>query len=103
MSCPHGKLDGCAVCEEFARLRAELADAKKAARPCTSAMDNVVAWRLGEIAMAAADHPAGDLIDTGLVLRRMLEERGFRLCFTGREFSGSHDRCEALAAKERDE
>ena len=53
--------------------------------------------------MAAADHPAGDLIDTGLVLRRMLEERGFRLCFTGREFSGSHDRCEALAAKERDE
>jgi hypothetical protein len=64
------------------------------ARPTNSAMNNVVAWRLGMIAHDAVNHPAGDLIDRGLVLRRLLEERGFRLCYTGTEFSGSHTPCD---------
>lgn len=43
-------------------------------------MDNTLAWRLGGIARAAAaDKKAGDLIDTGLILRRLLEEAGFGL------------------------
>lgn len=61
------------------------------ARKVTAAMDNVIAWRLGEIARAAAQAPAGDLIDTGLGLLKMLEEKGFVLSYTGPEFPGSHD------------
>jgi hypothetical protein len=45
--------------------------------PLTAALDNVLAWRLGEIAHAASKAPAGDLIDTGLILLRMLGEKGF--------------------------
>jgi len=48
-------------------------------RPLTSAMDNVDAWRLGECAHEASRAPAGDLIDTGLVLLRLLEEKGYEL------------------------
>lgn len=47
--------------------------------PLTSSMDNVLASRLGEIAKKAAKAPAGDYIDTGLVLRSLLEEAGFEL------------------------
>lgn len=64
------------------------------ARPTNSAMTNVLAWRLGEIARDAAKHPAGDLIDRGLVLQKLLHEGGFRLCYTGTEFSGSHWPCD---------
>lgn len=59
-------------------------------RRVTNAMDNVVAWRLGEIVRRASEEPAGDYIDTGLILLRMLEEKNFVLCYDGREFSGSH-------------
>jgi len=45
----------------------------------TAAMDNVLAWRLGEACNAAAREPAGDLIDRGLALRKQLEDRGFLL------------------------
>lgn len=47
-----------------------------------SGMDNVFAWRLGEIALDAGDpkrKDVGDLIDRGLILRRLLEEKGFLL------------------------
>jgi hypothetical protein len=43
----------------------------------TAAMDNVDAWRIGQIARAAVAYPAGDLIDTGLALRNFLAERGY--------------------------
>jgi hypothetical protein len=46
-------------------------------RPLTAAMDNVLAWRLGEACNAAAQASAGDLIDRGLALRKELELRGF--------------------------
>jgi hypothetical protein len=65
-------------------------------RNVTPAMDNVVAWRLGEIAREAAKGPAGDLIDTGLLLCRLLHDKGFVLGYGGPEFSGSHD---AIAAQ----
>jgi len=47
-------------------------------RPLTAAMDNVLAWRLGEIVnntMARTD--VGDYIDRGLILLRLLNEAGF--------------------------
>lgn len=47
------------------------------ARPLSAAMDNVDAWRLGEIYHKARKVPAGDYIDTGLALRRLLEEQGY--------------------------
>lgn len=40
-------------------------------------MDNVLAWKLGEIASDPQLKSGGDLIDRGLVLRRLLEEKGF--------------------------
>lgn len=46
-------------------------------QPLTAAMDNVLAWRLGRAANAAAADSAGDLIDRGLSLRRHLENEGF--------------------------
>lgn len=46
-------------------------------------MDNVLAQRLGEIVEAAIQAPAGDRIDRGLVLRRLLEQAGFRLVYRG--------------------
>ena len=48
----------------------------------TPAMDNVLAWRLGEVARDAGNpnrEGVGDLIDRGLILRRLLEEAGFEL------------------------
>ena len=45
----------------------------------TAAMDNVLAWRLGEICSRAAAASAGDYIDRGLILRQFLEDRGFRI------------------------
>lgn len=64
------------------------------ARPVNSVMSNVVAWQLGEVAHAAVKEPAGDLIDRGLILAKLLRERGFRLCFVGAEFPGSHTPCD---------
>jgi hypothetical protein len=52
------------------------------AEEITPAMDNVLAWRLGEIARKAgtADNSvAGDPIDRGLILLRLLNEAGFEL------------------------
>ena len=49
-------------------------------KPLTAAMDNVDAWRLGEITLkAAADKNVGDPIDRGLILLRMLNAAGFDL------------------------
>jgi len=48
----------------------------------TMTMDNVLAWRLGEVAREAGNPKrtdVGDLIDRGLILRRLLEEKGFYL------------------------
>jgi hypothetical protein len=48
----------------------------------TAAMDNVLAWRLGEIARAAGSptrEDVGDPIDRGLVLLRLLNLAGFSL------------------------
>ena len=59
-------------------------------RKVTAAMDNVLAWRLGEIVRKAHEAPAGDYIDTGLGLLKMLEEKGFVLCYSGPAFPGSH-------------
>jgi hypothetical protein len=47
--------------------------------PLTSAMDNVDAWRLGEAVLHAAspEQKVGDFIDQGLILVRILRERGY--------------------------
>lgn len=55
-------------------------------KPLTAAMDNVLAWRLGEIARDAGSPSrtdVGDLIDRGLILRRLLEEQNFQIVYTG--------------------
>ena len=41
--------------------------------------DNVHMWRLGEINNKAMEEPAGDYIDRGLILVRLLEERGYTI------------------------
>lgn len=49
-------------------------------RELTASMDNVYAWRLGEIALNAGDPSrtdTGDYIDRGLILLRLLNEMGF--------------------------
>lgn len=45
----------------------------------TPAMDNVYAWRLGDAAREAMSptQTVGDSIDRGLILLRLLNERGF--------------------------
>ena len=43
----------------------------------TASMDNVLAWRLGEVCNKAAAAKAGDCIDRGLVLLHELEAAGF--------------------------
>ncbi len=51
-------------------------------KPLTASMDNVLAWRLGEIALKAGDRDrtdVGDPIDRGLILLRLLEEKGFEI------------------------
>jgi hypothetical protein len=51
-------------------------------KPLTAAMDNVLASKLGKVAVAAGDPKrtdVGDSIDRGLILRRLLEEAGFGL------------------------
>jgi hypothetical protein len=50
--------------------------------PLTSDMDNTLAWKLGKITLEAGDpnrKDVGDPIDRGLILRRLLEEKGFYL------------------------
>jgi hypothetical protein len=53
--------------------------------PLTAIMPNILAWRVGEACRhAAAEVPAiGDPIDRGLILCRMLKERGFELHYVG--------------------
>ena len=53
-------------------------------RPLDAAMDNVTALRLGEVANKAVSEPAGDLIDRGLVLIRLLREAGFEVMNVGK-------------------
>ena len=51
-------------------------------KPLNEMMDNVHAWKLGEVAREAGNpkrKDVGDLIDRGLILRRLLEEKGFLL------------------------
>jgi len=53
--------------------------------PLTAAMDNVLASKLGNIAIEAGNpkhEGVGDSIDRGLILRRLLEEAGFQLVLT---------------------
>lgn len=46
--------------------------------PLTAAMDNLDAWRLGEIPRKALDDPhCGDYIDRGLILLSLLNEAGY--------------------------
>lgn len=49
------------------------------AGPLTALMPNTIAWRLGEVCMDAAslEQKVGDPIDRGLILLRLLNERGF--------------------------
>lgn len=47
------------------------------AKPLTSAMDNVLAWRMGEALSKARQHSAGDYIDVGLALLHELNAAGF--------------------------
>ena len=54
-------------------------------KPLTPAMDNVLAWRLGEIANAAVKESAGDLIDRGLALLNQLNQREFQVTYTGKK------------------
>jgi len=57
--------------------------APKDVRELDAGMDNVLAYRLGKIASEAGNpnrHDVGDEIDRGLILRRLLEEKGFVLC-----------------------
>lgn len=51
----------------------------------TAAMDNVLAWRLGEACGKANRTPAGDYIDRGLALRRELEQAGFAIVVLPKE------------------
>ncbi len=67
-------------------------------RLVTGHMGNGIAWRLGEICQKAAEaKDAGDYIDRGLILRRMLEENGFAVFYTGEvrwldnNFTGTHE------------
>ncbi len=49
-------------------------------RTLTASMDNLDAWRLGEIAKAAGSPDrtdVGDPIDRGLVLLKLLNEKGY--------------------------
>ena len=47
-------------------------------KPLDSAMDNVLAWRMGQACTAAAeDQKCGDPIDRGLILLHQLNEKGF--------------------------
>ena len=48
-------------------------------KPLTAAMDNVLAWRVGEAHSAAAKESSGDYIDRGLALLRHLNDKGFDL------------------------
>ena len=53
-------------------------------RPLDCGMDNLLAWSLGLIAHEAGDEQrkdVGDPIDRGLILRRLLEEKGFVLYY----------------------
>jgi hypothetical protein len=51
-------------------------------KPLNAASDNALMWRLGQVAREAGD-PArkdvGDLIDRGLILLRLLREKGFEV------------------------
>lgn len=50
--------------------------------PLNCYMDNVLALRLGMVALKAGDpkrKDVGDEIDRGLILRRLLEEAGFTI------------------------
>ena len=57
-------------------------------KPLTAAMDNVLAYRLGLTVLEVNNYPRhkiGDEIDRGLVLRRVLEEKGFYLTKKGKQ------------------
>lgn len=51
-------------------------------RELNASMPNTLAWRLGEVALAAGDpqrKDVGDQIDRGLILLRLLNEKGFKV------------------------
>lgn len=50
-----------------------------------AAMDNVLAWRLGEIAHESLKPMAGDYIDRGLILLKLLNDKGFDVILRERE------------------
>jgi hypothetical protein len=67
------------------RLEVEIAR-----KPLTAAMDNVLAWRMGEAFSAAAKETAGDPIDRGLALLHYLNDKGFDVFTRARE-GAPHD------------
>jgi len=50
-------------------------------KPLTAAMDNVLASKLGQIALESCspEQKVGDSIDRGLILLRLLKEKGFEV------------------------
>jgi len=72
--------------EEIAILKGNKPQMMNSEGKLTSAMDNVLASRLGGIArQAGADRlDVGDSIDRGLILRRLLEENDFYLTWEPR-------------------
>ena len=51
-------------------------------QPLTAASDNVLMWQLGEVAREAGNperKDVGDRIDRGLILLRLLNEKGFEV------------------------
>lgn len=62
----------------------------------TQDMDNVLAHKLGEIAYETLEGDAGDLIDTGLILRRLLDENGFSLVLQTKEFEITDEKIDKL-------
>lgn len=51
--------------------------------------NNLTASRLGTIAHETTKAPGGDSIDTGLILLRRLEEKGFKVIMTASAYEAS--------------
>jgi hypothetical protein len=67
----------------------------KYTEPLTAAMDNVLAYKLGRIALDAGKPQrsgVGDNIDRGLVLRKLLEESGFYLIMDAYRIEWNNDK-----------
>jgi len=74
------------VCRFFLTTESEPVAELQCSEGLSSLMDNVLASTLGDIAREAGSNrtDVGDSIDRGLILRRLLEEKGFSLIYRGR-------------------